>query len=83
MQARAIKTKFISVYYNKVDFVTEPATLLLNKGFVPYVRRARRRYTMFFSKPVSLMIGSVSEKVRAMYIVLSVASFCVRNLCIY
>jgi len=36
--------------------------------------------TMCFFKPVSLLIGSVSEKVRAMYIVLSVASFCVRNL---
>ena len=30
-----------------------------------------------------LLIGSVSENVRAMYIVLSVASLCVRNLCIY
>jgi len=39
--------------------------------------------TVCFSKPVCLLIGSVSEKVRAMYIVLSVASFCVRNLCIY
>ena len=33
--------------------------------------------TMCFSKPVSLLIGSVSEKVRAMYIVQSVASFSV------
>ena len=33
--------------------------------------------TMCFYKPVSLLIGSVSEKVWAMYIVLSVASFCV------
>ena len=43
---------------------------------------------MCFSKPVSLLIGSVSEKVRALYIVLSVTSFrCVihvsRLLCSY
>ena len=32
-----------------IKFVTEPATLLLNKGFVPYVCRARRRYIFWSS----------------------------------